>query len=205
MLAPAAGFTNRTLGAVPAVAKTDRDAILSLALDRVRTDGMPALSWRALAADVGIAPNALYHYFPTRAHLDNALSEHAAQRMHKALRREVARLASSKESAADRIRALSTAYLRFAQREPHLYAAMLSGPCGTGEPNPEHQALWQFVVDATAALHGQAKATEAAMSLWALLHGAVTLLHSGSLSGARPAESIEFGLNAWIALAESTA
>ena len=188
-----------TLVYVPAVAKTDREAILSVALDRVRADGLAALSWRALAADVGIAPNALYHYFPTRAHLENALSEEAAQRMHASLRREVTRLpAPSRTVAADRILALSTAYLRFAQREPHLYTAMLNGPCGTDEPNPEHVALWSFVLGTAAALHGETRATSAAMSLWALLHGAVALLQAGALVGVRPADSIQFGLDAWM-------
>lgn len=184
---------------VPAVPKTDREAILAAALDRVRSGGLADLSWRALAAEIGIAPNALYHHFATRAQLESALSEQAAQRLHAAIRREMKRLPSSPQtSAADRTRALTTAYLRFAQREPHLYAAMLSGPCSTDEPNPEHTALWSLVVSTAAALHGDAKAEASAMSLWSLLHGAVALQQAGALGAVPVAESIEFGLETWM-------
>ena len=55
---------------MPAIAKTDREAILQAALKRVRRDGLAGFSLRALAGDVGITTNALYHYFPVRAHLE---------------------------------------------------------------------------------------------------------------------------------------
>jgi len=44
-------------------AKTDRQAILSAALEQLTRNEMRALSLRGLAASLGIAPNALYRYF----------------------------------------------------------------------------------------------------------------------------------------------
>ncbi|WP_419805105.1 TetR/AcrR family transcriptional regulator [Terriglobus sp.] len=183
---------------MPAVAKTDREAILQAALVRLRRDGLPALSLRSLAADVGIATNALYHYFPSRSDLENALSDRAAYRMHAALQRDLARRSrEAKLSPADRVSTLAAGYLRFAQREPHLYAAMVHGPCSTGETTEGHTALWQLVYEAAAALHGEAEASHAAVSLWALLHGTISLLQAGALS-MKPDECIRFGLQAWM-------
>ena len=74
---------------------------------------------------------------------------------------------------------------------------MIHGPCGTEEPQTAHNALWNFVCDAAAALHGTERAESAAVSLWALLHGAVSLQQSGALADTSPDESIAFGLQAW--------
>ncbi len=183
---------------MPAIAKTDRDAILTAALTRLERDGLSALSLRALAADVGIATNALYHYFPSRSCLEDALSDLAASRMHAAMERDLKRRARRQElSPTNRVTTLASAYLRFAQRNPHLYAAMIHGPCNTDEPRAGHTALWNLVYQAAAALHGEAEATDAAVSLWALLHGTLSLLQSGALR-MKPEECIRFGLEAWL-------
>ena len=183
---------------MPAVPKTDRETILKTALARLRRDGLSALSLRSLAADVGIATNALYHYFPSRSDLEDALSDHAARRMHAALERDLARQSQGKKlTPAGRIRTVAAGYLRFAEREPHLYAAMIHGPCESGATTEGHEALWDLVYNATVALHGEAEASHAAVSLWALLHGTLSLLHAGALKMG-PKESIRFGLDAWL-------
>lgn len=183
---------------MPAIAKTDREAILKAALARLRRDGLAAVSLRALAADVGIATNALYHYFPSRSDLENALSDQAALRMHAAIERDLAkRAANGRLAPAGRVSTLAASYLRFAQREPHLYAAMIHGPCDDGVPAEGHTALWHLVYDAAAALHGEAEARDAAVSLWALLHGTLSLLQAGALR-MKPEECIRFGLRAWL-------
>ena len=165
---------------------------------RLRRDGLPALSLRALAGDVGIATNALYHYFPSRSDLENALSDKAALRMHAALDREITKQVREKKlSPRDRIGVLASGYLRFAQRDPHLYAAMIHGPCADGETTEGHTALWELVYDTAVTLHGEAEASHAAVSLWALLHGTVSLLQAGALK-MEPEECIRFGLSAWM-------
>ena len=183
---------------MPAIAKTDRGAILKAALTRLQRDGLPALSLRLLAADVGIATNALYHHFSSRSDLEDAISDLAASRMHAAMERDLKRRARQQElNPTNRVNILVSAYLRFARREPHLYAAMIHGPCKTDEPRAGHTALWNLVFQAAAALHGEAKATDAALSLWALLHGTLSLLQSGALR-MEPEECLRFGLEAWL-------
>ena len=183
---------------MPAIAKTDRNAILKAAGIRLGRDGLAALSLRLLAADLGIATNAIYHYFPSRSDLEDALSDLAASRMHTFMERDLKRRARQQEpSPTARVTTLASAYLRFAQREPHLYAAMINGPCNTDEPRAGHTALWNLVYQAAAALHGEANATDAAVSLWALLHGTLSLLQSGALQ-LKPEECIRFGLEAWL-------
>ena len=183
---------------MPAIAKTDRDSILKTALTRLQRDGLAALSLRILAADVGIATNALYHYFPSRSDLEDALSDLAASRMHVAMERDLKRRARQHDlSPANRVTTLASSYLRFARREPHLYAVMIHGPCTRDQPRAGHTALWNLVYQAAAALHGEAKATDAAVSLWALLHGTLSLLQSGALQ-IEPEECIRFGLQAWL-------
>ena len=189
---------------MPAVAKTDRETILQAALKLLRRDGLAALSLRALATEVGIATNALYHYFPSRDDLTTALSEAAAEKLHATLKREVTRKVAAakpaitaRHTAEIRATALAEGYLRFAQREPHLYAAMIHKPCGE-QKREAYETLWKFVCEIAAALHGQNRAAAAAVSLWALLHGTVSLHQAGAIYDLSPAESIHFGLQAWM-------
>jgi AcrR family transcriptional regulator len=45
-----------------------RDQILSAATERFGRDGYEATKWADIAADVGIGPTALYHYFESKQH-----------------------------------------------------------------------------------------------------------------------------------------
>ena len=64
------------------------------------------------------------------------------------------------------------------------------------------QSLWSFTVEQVQRITGETHAREAAVSLWALLHGAATL-EAGQVHGDnKPAAGFEFGLNAWLLLAE---
>ena len=185
---------------MPAPPKTDRRAILEAAVRRVRGGGGGALSLRALAADLGVAPNALYHYFPDRDHLLAALSNEVAARLHTALTR-----GARAGSASQRLLAMAEAYLRFARKEPEIYDLLL-GPSGCeGEDRGAHQALWTAVLATVAEVHGTADAPLAATSLWALLHGAVALERAGVLGETKPKESIAYGLRAWLGEAARSA
>ncbi|WP_446743646.1 hypothetical protein [Silvibacterium acidisoli] len=71
---------------------------------------------------------------------------------------------------------------------------------------PDHagssrQNLWTFTVEQVQHMTGEARAKEAAVALWALLHGAATL-EAGQVPGEnKPASGFEFGLSAWLLLA----
>ena len=178
---------------MPALAKTGRDAILKAALARVAEDGMAALSLRSLAADVGIATNALYHYFETRAHLETALSDAAGGALLDALEHGLRR-----RHGRARIQALGKAYVAFARAQPHLYALFSTAGCDDTVDRPHHRALWDLVIAESTLLHGEQRAEAAATSLWALLHGTVALHSAGMLEGTKPEQNIQFGLEAWI-------
>jgi AcrR family transcriptional regulator len=45
-----------------------RAAILDAAIDRFGSDGYEHTKWAAVAADVGVGPTALYHYFESKQH-----------------------------------------------------------------------------------------------------------------------------------------
>jgi AcrR family transcriptional regulator len=178
--------------------KTDRETILGAAVEQLGRVGLAGLSLRSLAASLGIAPNALYRYFVDKSDLEAALSDEAAKRLHQSLT-----AAATKGAATRSIRAIARAYLRFAREQRALYE-MLMLPCEDGHEDPAHGALWAFVVEEVGRLTGEEKGPEAAVALWAYLHGMVSLEAMGVFAvAAKPASSLEFGLKAWIAAAGS--
>lgn len=177
---------------MPFPAKTDRYRILAAAMEKLASDGTGKLSLRSLASSLDLAPNALYRYFPSRSRLDAAITaeitEHVHARLHKAAGRKAPEPA---------IRALARAYILFAHQQRHLYDAFLS-PC---EPTPEgeaaHTTLWNFVLERVAGISGKKRAPEAAVALWAFLHGFVELERAGVFKQGKPISGFEWGLNAW--------
>lgn len=62
---------------MPGPARTRSEAeILAAALRLLDDGGAPALSVRSVAGAVGVAPNAIYTYFPTKAALVRAVTDH---------------------------------------------------------------------------------------------------------------------------------
>ncbi len=183
---------------MPALAKTDREKILRAALKRLRRGGIASVSLRLLAADLGITGNALYHYFPDRAHLEAALSSHSARMLQQALTKG---LVQTEPEA--RLLGMAARYLAFARKEPHLYDVMCrANPAASVPEEAEaHTLLWQTVLAEVTALHGDTNAPRAATSLWALLHGSVALERAGVLGDAKPRDSVDFGLQAWMGAA----
>ena len=47
---------------------TKRDEILAAATERFGRDGYEDTKWADIAADVGVGPTALYHYFESKQH-----------------------------------------------------------------------------------------------------------------------------------------
>ena len=50
--------------------KTSRETILEAAIGLIEAQGLDQLSMRALAAQLGVTPNALYRYFASKAELE---------------------------------------------------------------------------------------------------------------------------------------
>jgi len=179
-------------------AKTDRDAILQTALSLVESEGVEGLSLRGVAAALDLAPNALYRYFADRAALESAITAQSARAMHAALA-----AATGRKKPANAVRALAKAYVTFAQERRHLYG-MIMRPCTASAADAAAQvALWAFVVDAVRSVTGEARAREASIALWGLLHGMTSLDNAPVLGPTKSSGGLEFALNAWMLLAEA--
>src|SRR3984957_7134040 len=177
---------------MPYPSKTDRQTILSAAVKDLARRGIRDLSLRSLAASLGLAPNAIYRYFSDRSALEAALENEAARQLELALRR-----AADGCEPVTTIREMSSAYLKFARKNRHLYEVMMS------LHNPDYdatsrQSLWAFTVEQVQRIAGSDRAAQASVALWAFLHGAVTLEAAQVFGENKPASGLEFGFEAWL-------
>ena len=173
-------------------AKTDRARILSAAMNQLARDGMEKLSLRSLAASLNLAPNALYRYFASRSQLEAAIAAEITKQVHESLRKAAGRKAPEQA-----IRALVRAYIRFAHQQKHFYDVFLRPCAETSEGEAAHIALWNFVLEQVGRISGPKKAPEAAIALWALLHGFVGLANVAVFERGKPRSGFAWGLQAW--------
>ena len=176
---------------MPYPSKTDRQTILLAAVRDLTQGGIRELSLRNIAASLGLAPNAIYRYFSDRPALEAALANEAARQLELALRR-----AADRCEPATAIRKMSSAYIKYARDNPHLYEVMMSLHA-PGHDATFHQSLWAFTVEQVQRIAGLDRAAQASVALWAFLHGAVALEAAQVLGERRPASGLEFGLDAW--------
>src|SRR5580704_13179875 len=106
---------------MPYPSKTNRQTILSAAVKDLAKGGIRDLSLRNLAASLGLAPNAIYRYFSDRSALEAALANEAARQLELALRK-----AAEGCAPVTAIREMSSAYIKFARDNRHLYEVMMS-------------------------------------------------------------------------------
>jgi AcrR family transcriptional regulator len=182
---------------MPYPSKTDRQAILSVAVKELARGGIRDLSLRNIAASLGLAPNAIYRYFSDRRELEAALSSEAARQMEVALRK-----ASEGRVPLTAIREMSGAYIKFAKHNRHLYEAMMSFHAPEHDAT-SHESLWTFTVEQVQRIAGSDRAAQASVALWAFLHGAVALEAAQVLGEIKPASGLEFGFEAWLAAASA--
>jgi AcrR family transcriptional regulator len=176
---------------MPYPSKTDRQTILSAAVKQLARVGIRYLSLRNLAASLELAPNAIYRYFSDRSALEAALASEAARQMELALRR-----AADGREPATAIREMSSAYVKFAKDNRHLYDVMMS-PHVPKHDAIQHQSLWTFTVEQVQRIAGSDRAAQASVALWAFLHGAVALEAAEVFGENKPASGVGFGLDAW--------
>ncbi len=162
-------------------------------MDQVARDGLNGLSLRGVAAALGIAPNALYRYFADRAALEAALAEESQRRLLGALQK-----AAGKKSPEQALRSIARAYVRFAREQPHVFSLTLLPSTPEAGSEPAHVELWRFVQTQVSSLYGEHLAPQAAVTLWAFLHGMTALEAAGVLGQQKPTSSFDFGLRLWI-------
>jgi AcrR family transcriptional regulator len=177
---------------MPYPSKTDRQTILSAAVKELVHGGIRDLSLRNIAASLDLAPNAIYRYFPDRRALEAALANEAARRLELALRK-----AADGREPVTAIREMSSAYIKFARDNRHLYEVMMSLHAPRHDAT-SHQSLWAFTLEQVQRIAGSDRAAQASVALWAFLHGAVALEAAQVLGELKPASGIEFGFEAWL-------
>jgi AcrR family transcriptional regulator len=174
-----------------------RAAIVDAAVEIVSTQGVEALSIRGVAERIEYAPATIYLYFESKDALLRAVVEEAARRFDAALAEAIPDIPPV--PAAERLRALRRAYIRFALGQTAAFKLLFALPkvpflgtdCRPSELPAANQALpaecaWGRLHDAVSgAMHDGSMnfpSVEAgALALWASVHGYVTLYLSGHL------------------------
>ncbi len=177
---------------MPYPAKTNAGQILAAAVDLLERVGQAGLTLRALAAELHLTPNALYRYYPSREALLAAVAVYGARRL-----LECQQLVAGD---GDHLTALAREYLRFASERPALYELYMTCDSLNAEQRQVYAQLWELVVARLVPLAGP-RSPEAAMTLWAYLHGLVGLERSGVYDNGegKPRHTSEFGLRVLLA------
>ena len=178
---------------MPYPSKTDRETILTTAMDQVSRDGINKLAIRSLAAALDLTPNALYRYFSSLAALQAALADDSRLRLLETLQKAV-----GKKPPEEAIRGIARAYVRFAREQPQVFSLTLMPSASETGEDASHLQSWRFVLEHVTPIYGEERAPEAAVALWAFLHGMTGLEAAGVFGDRKPASSFEFGLGIWI-------
>jgi AcrR family transcriptional regulator len=179
-------------------AKTNHASILQTAMDLLSQHGLHGISIRSVAAALNLAPNALYRYFADREALESAVAAEVAARLHIVLIK--ACKAKSPEAS---IRSLAAAYLLFAKKQHLLYEALLVPRPTSGDAAVAPEQLWLFVVEQVSRVSGDRAKQQAAVALWAMLHGMAALQSVNAFNAEKPRSSLEFALTAWMQAAHA--
>ena len=159
---------------------------------QVERGGANRLSVRAVAAALGLAPNALYRYYADRDALLAAVADEGAR----LLLAEVEGAVRGREGA-DAVRSLAAAYLGFARTRPALYGTVMAQHAFPAESRPAREDLWSFATGLLGDVAGEGVAAEATVAVWGLLHGAAGLDQAGLFGEKKPGGGgVDFGLEA---------
>lgn len=176
---------------MPYPAKTNSRAILAEAMAQLERDGANRLSVRAVAAELGLAPNALYRYYADRDALLAAVADEGTRLLLTAVED-----AARGRAGADAVRALAAAYLGFARARPALYGTVMTEHAFPAGSRPAHKDLWVFATGLLREVAGEEAAAEATVAVWGLLHGVAGLEQVGGFGEKKPEAGVDFGLDA---------
>jgi AcrR family transcriptional regulator len=160
----------------------------------LRKAGLAGLTVRAVAAQAGIAPMAVYNRLGGKA------GQLAALRIRGFARLRAALEAADERDASERLRACCLRYREFALGNPHFYAILFdgAGPPGPGSPDLDAHAEACLSVlargaepDAALRARPSPDARGTALQLWSAMHGAVAIELSGLLQAREPATRYE--------------
>jgi len=193
-----------------------RRALLASGVELARDGGPDAVVLREATRRAGVVPNAAYRHFASRDDLLDAVRAAALSRLASAIESELARLPRRRDlaqAARARLRAIGTAYVRFAFEEPGLFRTAFSASDRPDDPEPDpemagasglnpFQLLSSTLDDMAAAGALPAKKRPGAEYLaWSSVHGFAKLVIDGPLR-TMPARERERVLQALVAMVE---
>jgi AcrR family transcriptional regulator len=172
-----------------------RRALLEAGIEQARAGGPDAIVLREATRRAGVVPNAAYRHFASRGELLRAVRSAALSALAAAIEAELGRARRRRDPAAAaraRLRAIGTAYVGFAQREPGLFRTAFSGADRRpGEPDPAMAGasglnpfqLLGAVLDemVAAAALPRSRRPGAEYLAWSAVHGLSMLLIDGPL------------------------
>ena len=170
-----------------------RTRLLEVTSRVISSDGESAVTVRKVAAEAGTSASAVYALFGSRVALVEAVSDEG-------FRRFAAHLAAAvrgDDPAAD-LAALGGAYRRFALADPHFYRVMFYRAVSPADGDPASavdRPTFRVLHDAVARVLGDAppeRVLGAAIGLWGLVHGLVSLELAGLLPGDENARAAAF-------------
>jgi AcrR family transcriptional regulator len=174
-----------------------RDRLLAAAARTVATDGVTALSLRALATEAGTSTSAVYALFGGRPELVQALFVQAFSSFGESQRA----VPVTTDPLAD-LRELGHAYRAWALANRHLYAIMFGGALAGIEPDEATLEQCRSTMDPLlsavgrgldAGLLGHGTVETVALAIWSAVHGAVSLqLTTGLLDLPGPALDAQY-------------
>ncbi|MEU9943552.1 TetR/AcrR family transcriptional regulator [Streptomyces lavendulae] len=161
--------------------ETVKERLVVSATEMLATRPRESVTVRALAAAAGTSTTAVYSLFDGK---DGVIGE-VRNRAVDGLFQDLSAVPTSEDPLAD-LYALATAYHRWGRTNSHLYTVLFggvqsfdpSGAVGTSDPiRPLLMAIDRALTESVLA----GEATLIALSLWATLHGLVTLELAGAL------------------------
>lgn len=170
-----------------------RTRLLEVASRMISSDGESAVTVRKVAAQAGTSASAVYALFGSREALVEAVSEEGFRRFAEHL----AAVGQGQDPVAD-LRALGGAYRAFALADPHFYRVMFDRAVSPGDAEPAaavDRPTFRVLHDAVARVLDGAppeRVLGAAVGLWGLVHGLVSLELAGLLPGDRGAREAAF-------------
>ena len=162
-----------------------RAALLAAAARLLEKEGAEAVSFRAIAREVGVSQTAPYNHFESKEHLLATVAEDGF-RSFVVLQRAAARTRSPRR----RLQALGRAYVAFASAHPQLYRLMFGVGLADWKRYPSlvEAALESCILvqQALAVLPPQAERSAGEgesswVATWAMVHGLASLLIDGKL------------------------
>lgn len=170
-----------------------RTRLLEVTSRVISSDGESAVSVRKVAAESDTSASAVYALFGSRDALIEAVSDEGFRRFAEHL----AAALRGDDPAAD-LRALGGAYRRFALADPHFYRVMFYRGVTPADGDPASavdRPTFRVLHDAVARALGGAPSEHvlgAALGLWGLVHGLVSLELAGLLPGDESARAEAF-------------